>query len=112
MEPKIENLTELLKDVKANGMSYVGKLMSAEQNIGKTDMLFNALKTPTKASSTVDSYKKMYISRLFDTNSEMPPVEFNKNMVIVAYALYWSKEEISEMYRGLFNYGNTRRDSQ
>jgi len=109
MEPKIENLTELLKDVKANGMSYVGKLMSAEQNIGKTDMLFNALKTPTKASSTVDSYKKMYISRLFDTNSEMPPVEFNKNMVIVAY---WSKEEMSEMYRRLFNYGNTRRDSQ
>jgi hypothetical protein len=58
MKPKIENLTELLKDVKAyetaNGMSYVGKIMPAERN-GKTDMLFNALKTPTKASSTVYS---------------------------------------------------------
>jgi hypothetical protein len=107
MKPKIENLTELLKDVKAyetaNGMSYVGKIMPAERNVGKTDMLFNALKTPTKASSTVDSYKKMYINRLFDTNSEMPPVEFNKNMVVVAYALYWSRQEMGDIYMRLFN---------
>jgi hypothetical protein len=102
MEPKIETLTELLKDVivyeAPNGFSYIGK---AVINPDK-DMLYNSLKVETKVSDSPDSQKKLYAKLLTGARKEMPPIIVNRKQMITEYFLHWSPDELKSLYQDLF----------